>query len=463
MDPTLKTPIENENPTSNGMGKELGKSGTLIFNGYISGEEYNKKLIGKQAIRQYDIMRRSDATVHSMLIVCKYPIQSALWDVQAASEDETDQYIANFVKRELFDRNVNWTKFLAEGMSFLEFGHSVAEKTYEITEYLGKTRVGIKKLSFRRQLTIMKWALENGDPGITQQIVGAKAEIPLAKLIVFVNDQEGDNYDGVSVLRYVYKDWDMKDKLGLINAIALEKQAVGVPILKAPPDADESQLKAARESLRQMRANEQAFAEVPTGWDLQMMDMKANTTHQVIPSIQYHDRQIVRAILAQFLELGGGSESGSRALSEDHSRLFILSLEAVAKQIQSAVQDQLIKQLCDLNFSNLPNGYPTLTVSKISDDNVLTLAQSLNQLASAGMITPNVDTENYIRDIMNLPEIPEADEGEDTAEEHSETTLDEEQETSAKDNLKTDPKTTASLTRAKAARKELIDIIVKGE
>lgn len=455
MDNQPKPATENDNPSAKGMGKEIGLSGTLIFSGMISGEEYNKKLSGRQAVTQYDIMRRSDATIHSLLQVIKLPLLSALWEIESASDDENDQYACRFVQRELFERNLNWNRFMTEGLTFLEFGHAVGEKTYEMTEFEGKTRIGIQSVHYRKQTTIFRWQMENEQPGITQLVVGRTISIPLEKLIIFTNDQEGQNYDGISILRYVFKDWDMKDKLGLVNAIALEKQGVGIPVLKAPPTADQTQINKARHALQQMRANESSYVEIPEGWDVEMMDMKANTTKEIIPSIQYHDRQIVRSVLAQFLELGAsGSSGGSRALSEDHSRLFILSLEAFAKQFQAVVQEQLIKQLCDLNFTDLPNGYPKLKFSKISDDNVLNLAESLTALAGAGLITANRETEDYIRDVLNLPDLPD-----ETADTGDGTENDIPDETDAKDNLPVDPKTQAAVKKAKQARAELIDII----
>jgi len=44
--------------------------------------------------------------------------------------------------------------------------------------------------------------------------------------------------------------------------------------------------------------------------------------------INHHDRQISKAFLAQFLELGA-QKSGSYALSQDQTRLFTLGLEYI--------------------------------------------------------------------------------------------------------------------------------------
>jgi phage gp29-like protein len=396
-------------PTTKGLGKEFGQSGTLVMSGIIVNEEYNTKLSNHiTANRIYDQMRRSDATVRSTLQVCKLPILSAQWDIEPASDDKQDIYAADFIKFQLFKHNLNWFDFLREGLTFFEFGHAVAEKTFELTEYEGQTRIGINKIGYRKQRSIQAWQTKEGKAGITQQLIGESVSIPMEKLIVFVNDKEGDNLEGISLLRYAFKHWDIKDKLDIINAIALEKLAVGVPVLKKPSDADEGDLAKARAALRNFRANEEGYQEIPTGWDLEMLDMKANSTKDVIPTIQYHDRQIQMSVLAQFLSLGASDASGSRAVSEDHSKLFLLSEEAVAKNIQATVQQQLIKQLCDLNFTDLPNGYPKLTFSKIGDEDAESLAINVKTLMDAGAITYDAELEVYLRKVLRLPDLPDA-------------------------------------------------------
>jgi hypothetical protein len=397
-------------PTTKGLGAELGKSGTLIFKGIITQEEYNARLSNLiNAVRIYEIMRRSDATIRSTLQVCKLPILSSTWGIEEASDDKFDVEVAEFVEQELFKRNIDFHSFLKEGLTMFDFGFSVAEKTYELTEYHGQTRIGLAKIGFRKQRSIMHWETKEGTPGVTQQLLSETISIPIEKLIIFTNDKEGDNYEGISLLRYAYKHWDIKDKLDIINAIALEKLAVGVPVLKKPADADQADLIAARDAMRNFRANEEGYQEIPVGWELEMLDMKANSTKDVIPSIQYHDRQIQISVLAQFLSLGGSEASGSRAVSADHSKLFLLSEEATAKNIQSTLQEQLIRQICDLNFTKeqLKNGYPKLTFSKIGDEDTTALADSVQKLMSAGAITYDPYVEDYIRKLLRLPDLPE--------------------------------------------------------
>lgn len=400
--------MDTGKPKAGMFGKKLGSSGTAIFSGQITNEEYNQQLVGHNAIRLYEIMRRSDPTVRAGLRMVKLPVREADWFVEAASNDETDEFAKELISDQLFNR-INWNQFLTEVDTELDFGHSLIEKTFDLIEFQGKSAIGIKELGYRKQTTIFAWETEDGKPGITQQLPDGKtASIPREKLMYFVFDQEGDNYEGISLLRYPYKAWDFKQKMERINAVASEKLGVGVPVFTWPADAGEAEKAKAQEYARQFRANEEGYVGLPEGWTMEMLDMKSNSVKDILPSVEYYDKQILLSVLGQFLLLGmGASSSGSRATSEDHSRLFLKSEEALAKQIQHVIQKELIEPLCDLNFSNLPNGYPQLKFGNISEDNITDMANALSSLYGAGALTKDPEVENHLREKFGLPTIPE--------------------------------------------------------
>src|SRR5438270_3369209 len=115
------TPVEEVNAPAGGGKKvtvgQIGKSGTYIFNGIITREEYNPDLMRWEALKNYDIMRRSDATVQALLDVIKLPILSATWSIQAASDDPIDIEIADWVRFNLFENNIVFTDLLSEIMT----------------------------------------------------------------------------------------------------------------------------------------------------------------------------------------------------------------------------------------------------------------------------------------------------------------------------------------------------------
>lgn len=393
--------------------QEIGQSGTLIQHGYITNEDYNRNLSGRAGIEQYEIMRRSDSTVRSMLQMVKQPILSAKFDMQAAQDkdgkvSDDDDYKMRFVKRELFE-SIDFHSHLKQALTHFDFGYSVFEKVFDMTEFEGKTRIGIKKLASRKQSTIARWCTEDDQPGITQMTGVKTFSIPREKLMIYTYEKEGDNYEGISLLRHIYKDWDIKDKLVIVNAIALERQGVGVPIVQAKPGEtlnaqDEDK---AIEALSNLRANEKAYLKIPASMEVTMMDMKGSTTKEIIPSLNYHDGRIMTGGLARFMELGGASGSGSQALSSDLSSIFMKAEEAVANELIATITEDLIKQLCDLNFSDMSNGYPKLTCSDIADDDTTSLATNVASLIQAGAITADIELEENLRRRHNLPEMSE--------------------------------------------------------
>ncbi|MEK7994724.1 MAG: DUF935 family protein [Planctomycetota bacterium] len=393
-------------------GLEIGDSGTHILDGFIS-EEYNTELIGIKAFTKYDEMRKSDATVRAAEQAVSLPIRGAEWYVKPASEDQKDKDIAAFVERCLFEfPEQPFEDFLRQALLSLPYGVMAFEKVFGTRVVDGQTRIVWQKLAPRLPRSIQKWAIAGGALGITQQKSDGKVvEIPIEKLIVFVHEMEGDNWNGTSIFRAAYKHWFMKNVFYKIDAIAFERQGLGVPEGALPEGYTERDRAKMETILKNMRANSQAYVLRPQDYTINFMDMKANTTRDPQNSIAHHDRQIMKAVLAQFLELGSAgatnSGGGSHALSKDHSDLFLQSIESEARSIAGAVNKYGIKQLVDLNFDNVEK-YPCLDFEGISDEDVKGLADTYLVLKNAGAVTAQDADEATFREKLGLPELDEA-------------------------------------------------------
>ena len=317
-------------------GDEIGDPGTRNINGIIQ-EEYNAKLNGIQGIKIYDEMRKSDGTVRAIVLATTLPIRKAIWRVEPASEEDADVEVADFVQKNLFElMDTTWSDFIRQALLMLPFGVMPFEKVYEPMTVDGKDMIILKKLAARMPKTIYRWMLNDGTLGFQQQRQdGVLAEIPMDKAIVFVNEMEGSNWWGMSYLRAAYKHWFIKNNLYKIDAIGLERQSIGVPKVKLPVGATDSDKKAAQNILMNLRANENQYVIEPNTYEVTFMDMMAHSVRDVNPSIMHHNREISKSVLAQFLELGAstgsGGTGGSHALSKDHSELFLQAEEAVAE------------------------------------------------------------------------------------------------------------------------------------
>lgn len=385
---------------------EIGASGTDIVSGVISGEEYAPRLRGKSALVQYDKMRRNDATVNAALDALKLPIMSADFVIDPASDSGADREVAEFIETNI-KHIIDWDKFLFEALTFLDFGFSLFEMVFEPREVNGKDRIALKKLAYRKQTSIERWETDTGEPGVTQVVTGERYSIPEVRLVRFTNRQEGENYEGRSILRTAYKHWYIKDKLYRIDAVGHERQGLGVIEIITPKGATDADKKKVRKLVRQLRASDESYIEHPEGWVVQFMDMNATSMKDAEPSINHHDRQITKNVLAQFLEIGASGSSGTRSTSEDHSQLFELAQQIVANKIVYVLQNKVVRALVDLNYNNVE--YPTLRVGKIGDDNVPVVSDAVSKFVVAGALHPAPEDENTVRRMIGWPERTDED------------------------------------------------------
>lgn len=386
------------------LGKELGSSGVNVSQGIITGEEYNPKLTGVNALKAYDEMRRSDATVKAGLRAIKLPIKSAEYRIDAAEDDENRE-VAGVVQTCLF-HIIDWNKFLNEALTHLEFGFTVFEMVFEPRYIDGVLRIALVKLGYRKPTTISSWETQDHQPGIQQQLpTGTTVSMPLEKLIVLTNDQEGDNYQGTSILRAAYKHWYIKDRLYRIDAVGHERQALGVLDITVPKGAQEEDKIKIRKAAKNLRANESSYIEHPEGWIIEFMNMQAKSMKDVEPSINHHNRQIFLNVLTQFLDNGSSGAAGSRSTSEDHSRLFELAIKDTANYIVQRVQNTAVRLITDLNFTN--REYPTLAVGNISDENIPVVSEAIGKLVTAGVLHPDSADENNVRKMIGWQQVDE--------------------------------------------------------
>lgn len=385
---------------------ELGATGTLFFAGQLAEEEYNPDLRGEKALKTYDKMRKSDGQVKAALLACVLPLHSARWDIQSPSDSREDQAIAEFVRRNLFEQmTITWDDFLAHALLMLPFGFSVFEKVWELVD----NRYRWRKLAPRLPKSISEWKLdpEGGLAGVKQWIFKdnkyVNVSIPVEKLLVFTNEREGSNYQGVSLLRAAYKHWYYKDQLYRIDGIAAERHGVGLAVFKLPPTAttgkEDSDYGKINKIGQTLHTHERSYVALPSDYEFDLKGVSGQL-HDIIRSAEHHDMQIARSILAQFINLGG-KEVGSYALSQDQSGFFLMSLRAAAGNICDVVNRYAIKQLVDYNWN--VEQYPRLVVSGLEHRDIGVYCKAVTDVVNAGLILPDREIEAELRQFLHLP------------------------------------------------------------
>lgn len=382
--------------------------------------ETNPALIWPKSVQVFDKMRREDAQVGSVLRAVTFPIRRTTWMIDpAGARDEVVDLIADSfglpVKgreraaaartRDRFD----FDEHLRLALLALVFGHSVFEQVYRVDD---DGMVRLRKLAWRPPRTISKWdvAPDGGLVAVEQWgSAGRTVRIPVDKLVVYVNEREGANWVGTSLLRTAYKNWLLKDRTLRAQAVGVERNSLGIPVYKGAPVPDglseaevlawvEAQKTDGLALAKAARAGQDAGAAIPAGAEFSLTGVTGNRADTDKP-IRYHDEQIARAVLAHFLNLG--TETGSWALGSTFAEFFVGSLNAVALHTANTCQAHVVEDLVDVNFGPAEPA-PRLVPATIGEEQPIT-AEAVKALIECGAIEPDAELEAYVRQRYKLP------------------------------------------------------------
>jgi len=397
---------------SSDLTKELGRSGTKLYSGYSS-QDFNTDFQNNQQIAIYDKMIKSDGMVNATLEAIRLPILSTEWRIEPGQDDMEDKKgIAAFVKDCFNGMDNSFEEFLNEALLYPFYGYYYFEKVFQVKN--GK--IVWKKFFSRVPSAHEKWQMTSDPktPGVTQtlptneydgvQVQTSSPEIPMSKLILFIHRKEGDNYDGVSVLRSAYKHWYYKDTFYRLDGIARERGA-GVLKIVMPNGSTDDDRADAEELAENFKANQKSYIIAPSAdWTFELMTGGfADQKDLSKDSIDHHNRMIALNILGQFLELGS-SEAGSYALSKDQSEFFTLGLRSITKYVANQLNKQAIKELVDLNFGE-QEYYPKFVFSDVGQIDYTEVATVLEKLINIGVVEKSNKIKIWAHKQFALPEV----------------------------------------------------------
>jgi hypothetical protein len=383
--------------------RELGSSSPSPFTSFMR-SEYNRDLQGTRGLQKYDQMRRSDGTVRGTLRLVKTPVLSARWFMEPAGNRPKDKSIAEFVWNCLTEyMSCSFTQMLTEALLMEDFGYYMFEKVWEPRVIEGKYRIVWKKLAPRHPMDVKEWHFDrNGGPesvdfwpdtssGFNQPEI----KIPIEKMLVFTFDKEAGNIEGIPLLRPAYKHWYYKEQLYKIDAIQKERHGIGIPMITLPPGFSLDDRALAEQMGRNLRTNERAHIVLPPMWELIMLKLEGQPV-DALKSIEHHDMQIEKSILASFVNAGAGSQ-------EVQQDLFLKATRFIADIVASTFNDYAIKELVDFNYRGVTK-YPKLKARRIGENaDWQAMSFAVRNMIGAGVIKPDDPLEAAMRDEMDLP------------------------------------------------------------
>ncbi len=411
------------------MGKidEIGRIGQKRYGGTFH-EEFLQELRGKKGIEVYREMADNDDVVGAILFALEMLIRQADWRVQPGGDSAKDEEASQFVEECMNDMQDTWTDTISEILSFLTFGWSFHEIVYK--RRMGSSKnpetnskyddglIGWRKLPIRAQETLYEWVYDNEDNLIAMSQLPPPnygiLTIPIEKAMLFKTKNRKGNPEGRSILRNAYRSWYFKRRIQEYEGIGIERDLAGLPVFTAPEnvniwdndDPDMVSIRTGMEALVQrIRQDEIAGIVKPFGYDFQLLASSGSKQFDTNSIIKRYDTAIAMTVLADFIFLGHESV-GSFALSSDKTELFSMAIGAYLDIICETFNKQAIPKLIDVNgqhFAGITD-YPTLEHGDIETPDITKIGEYVLKMTGAGLLIPDDELEDYIREIASLPE-----------------------------------------------------------
>ena len=410
----------------------MGSTGLKESGGIIS-DEWLNQLRGLRGIRAYSEMRDNDAVIGAIMYAIESLIRQVEWRVRPADDSDAAIASAKFLEECVEDMASDWESFISEVLSMLVFGFAPFEIVYKVrggdsedptrrSKY-NDGRIGWRKFSIRGQDTIARWIFdEDGNvAGMVQRVDFEEVIIPIKKLLLFVTKSERGNPQGRSLLRNSFRSWFFLKRLQEIEAIGVERDLAGLPVLQVPPEIMTSKATTAQKALRanlesmiqQIKRDEREGvimpAELdregkPTGFKLELLSTGGSRQVDTDKIIRRYESRIAMSVLAEFILLGSDAH-GSFALASSKTALFATSLRAMLESMAATLNRFAVECLFEYNPEFDKTLLPRFDYGDIEDRPLDELSTFLQQMTGVGLITPDAGLEDALRSAAGLPAV----------------------------------------------------------
>jgi hypothetical protein len=413
----------------------LGATGLKRSDGLIN-EEWLPQLKGTTAVNVFRQMRDNDPIIGAFMLSVESLIRQVRFYAQPANKSLEAHKEAEFLESCMGDMNHTFSDFLSEVMSMLIYGWSYFEIVYKIRKgpdqkdskyrsMYSDGRIGFRKIATRSQDTLQRWEIDKtgGIQGMWQVSPPTYnlTLIPIEKAILFRTQTNKNNPEGRSILRNAFRPWYFKKKLEEIEAIGIERDLSGLPILEVPPEIMSSGASAADKALRtnlenmvqQIKRDEREGMVIPseldpdgkpTGYRFRLLSSGGRRAVDVDGAIKRYESRMAMSVMAEFLMLGM-DKVGSFALASTKTHMFSVALGSIVDQVCQTFNRFAVNRLMTLNGVPVEN-WPKLAHGDIESPELKEISNYVVGLTDSGIIVPDEKLELRMRELAGLP-LPE--------------------------------------------------------
>jgi hypothetical protein len=378
-------------------------------------------------------MRDNDPIVGAFIYSTESLIRQVRFYAQPASKDLKAIREAEFLEECMDDMSHTFSDFLSETLTMLVYGWAYFEQVHKIRKGPAKKdaryrskyndgRIGWRKLAIRSQSTLDSWEFDEdgGIKGMWQVSPPSygRVFIPIEKGLLFRTQTNQGNPEGRSILRNAFRPWFFKKKLEEVEAIGIERDLSGLPVLEVPPEIMSPNASAADKALRanlenmiqQIKRDEREGlilpCEVdqdgnPTGYKFKLLSSGGRRAVDVDGAIKRYESRMAMSVMAEFLMLGM-DKVGSFALASTKTHMFSVALGAMVDSICQTFNRFAVAKLMTMNGVD-PQYWPKLAHGDIETPELKEIAGYVNGLTDSGVLVPDERLELRMRELAGLP------------------------------------------------------------
>ncbi len=364
---------------------------------------------GEKAKRVREMLYNSPV-IAALRLAVEMPLRDIDW--QFASDLGEDDPRLTLLNDSWAAMTHSWDDHINDALAFLWYGWSMFTITYQADG----GRILWRKFRPLAHDTLQRWQFEDdgGLKGMQQWPHLWPDPIPVERMVIYRFRRARGNPEGESILRPAWTSWYYAKNIQHIEAVGIERNLAGLPVINLPEDADTTEsddnttdVGKARRIVANVRNDEQAGLVLPFGWQFNLVASsgagKVSDTDLVI---NRYDKRMLMATLSQFIMLGMDNV-GALATFEGATDFFTLTLNAVADTIAQTFTKFAVERLLLLNGLD-PAGV-RLEHSPAGSVRPETIADALAKVGAGGFITWTADDEVWLRSLFRLPARDAAD------------------------------------------------------
>ncbi|MBL8065746.1 MAG: DUF935 family protein [Chthonomonadaceae bacterium] len=294
----------------------------------------------------YDQMTK-DSMVQTVLTLKKLAVLAADFRIVPASHTPLAQQKADFVVK-AFDR--------MEGSPLQVIGHAADAftKGWSVQEVVYAADKGHYWIEAVRPKDPSGFGLKVNKfgkiEGLSLRVPGEPdRDLPKEKFAVYIHRRQYGLPKGQSDLDAAYPHW--KAKQGLLKAWKLQLEKFAIPTVMGryerglPPEEQTTILRA----LQDFQSTSAVI--YPQEIEVSLLGGGREPSTGFQEAIEFHNREIARAVLGQTLTTDEGRRVGSLALGKVHLQILLLQINALRRELAEEVMtEQVVRPLVELNF-----------------------------------------------------------------------------------------------------------------